>query len=427
MTLEKCIAVLDKALEYSLYGLAFFIPIGIAWVEIFSITAISSFVLKNILAKILDAKRGSPARTSSVSFFTTTNILLLLFFLFCGLSLIHSSPYLSKGLNALFGKWGKFIMLFWAASATLGSGNRLRNITLVLMASAGIVALDAFSQKFLGSEFLLHRKMLDVNYAGHTIFAVTGAFKHPNDFASYLIAAIPLLAGMVAAFRPSASPAKPIREACFRAGLLTVTLLLMFCLILTFSRAGWLAFLVAGTLMFLLLPRKKFFLVLGAVFIILIFALPGVSERAVTTLHSGGDSGRFQLWKGTWAMIQEHPFLGKGVGTYMDFFQDYVKGRGAMYAHNCYLQMGAEVGAFGLFSFLMFIGSVLSGGLKTFRQSPWGESAGVLAGLLCGVIAFLVQSGLDTNLYSLQPSAVFWLFLAMIQAGMRKKYMELST
>jgi uncharacterized membrane protein HdeD (DUF308 family) len=49
MTIEKITGTLDKILEYSLYGLAFFIPISIAFVETFTIMAIAAFVLKNIL------------------------------------------------------------------------------------------------------------------------------------------------------------------------------------------------------------------------------------------------------------------------------------------------------------------------------------------------------------------------------------------
>ncbi len=412
MTLEKNIAVLDKIVEYSLYGLAFFIPISIALTETFTIIAIVAF----FLTKVLSLRLNSGPKTQKVSFFTPTNIFLLLFLVFCALSLINCGPYLSKGLNALFGKWGKFIMLYWVVAASLGTEKRMRNITLVFLASGALVAIDAYSQKFLGLEFLLHRPMTGVIYAGRNEFAVTSAFKHSNMFAAYLICAIPLLTSMAAALRRSDGVQTPLLQTFYRCSLLTVILLLIFCLVQTFSRSAWLGFIVAGFLMTLLLPRKKFFLILGAVFMLLIILLPGVSERVVASVQAGGDSGRYELWHGTWAMIAEHPFLGKGVGTFMAFFQDYVQGRGAMYAHNCFLQMWAETGIFALLSFLMFLGTMLRGGFWAIRREPGGEKAAILAGFLCGAVAFLIQSSLNTNLYALQPSAMFWLFLGLTQA-----------
>ena len=100
----------------------------------------------------------------------------------------------------------------------------------------------------------------------------------------------------------------------------------------------------------------------------------------------------------------------------MAFFQDYVQGRGVMYAHNCFLQIWAETGIFALLSFLMFFGMVLRSGFWAIRREPGGEKAAILSGFLCGAVAFLIQSSLNTNLYALQPSAMFWLFLGLIQA-----------
>jgi O-antigen ligase len=468
MTLDKCLRILDKVLEYSLYGLAFFIPISIALVETFTITAIVTFALKTILSRWQSPR----PETRGTSFFTPDHVFLLLFFIFCAISLVHSAPYLSKGLNALFGKWGKFILLYGVAAASLGTGNRIRNITLVFLASAALVGIDAYSQKYLGVEFLLRRSMTSVVFAGRTEYAVTGALKHSNNLAAYLICAISLLAGMAAALRRPSVAAKPAgtqkkrptilspdwSKGCpsgrqgssagilraprktgqaqddangffknpamqwfYRVSLVAVILLLTFCLIQTFSRGGWMGLGVAGCLMFFLLPRKKFVVILGVVFILLIFSLPGASERVAASVKAGGDSGRHLLWDGVWLMIAEHPFVGKGVGTFMAFFQDYIQGHGPTYAHNCYLQMWAEIGVFGLLSFLAFLYTVLRGGFVALFRSAGGETGMVLAGLIGGVAAFLTQSALDTNLYSLQPSAMFWLFLGMIAALSRRQ------
>lgn len=412
MIREKCITVLDKALEYSFYGLAFFIPVSIAFTEIFTTLAITAFVLKSLLCLKHQRKAASPAS----SFFALPNIFILLFFCFCALSLVHCASVLPKSLNALFGKWGKFIMLYWVASASFAEEGRFRKMGLVFLASAALAVVDAFSQRFFSLEFLLHRPLVDVNFAGHTEWAVTGAFKHSNDFATYLICSIPLLAGIAVTHPQSVGIQESRRSGISSVSFLSVVLLLTFCLILTFSRGGWLGFIVACGMMCFLLPKKKFFFFLGLIFFALLFSSPEILKRAATVFGAGGDSGRYQLWDGAWAMIAQHPWIGNGVGTFMAFFQDYVQGRGAMYAHNCYLQMWAEVGVFGLLCFLLFLGTVFRSGFLALRRCAGLEMAPILAGLLCGALAFLVQSALDTNLYALQPSALFWLFLGMIRA-----------
>ncbi|MBL7198377.1 MAG: hypothetical protein ISS47_09810 [Candidatus Omnitrophica bacterium] len=82
------------------------------------------------------------------------------------------------------------------------------------------------------------------------------------------------------------------------------------------------------------------------------------------------------------------------------------------YAHNCYLQMLAEIGIIGLASFLWIIGRLFKSSIRSFKKSR----DLLLLGLLAGIIAFLVHSFFDTNLYSLQLSVLFWAMLGLTVA-----------
>ena len=114
-------------------------------------------------------------------------------------------------------------------------------------------------------------------------------------------------------------------------------------------------------------------------------------------------------------MIKENPFLGKGLGTFMDYYKKHkIPGDETIYyAHNCYLQIWAETGIFGLLSFLLFVGSVLCRRIKAIKVNslPWQSS--VLLGLISAVFGFLVHSFFDTNLYSLQLAVLFWFMLGL--------------
>ncbi len=422
MTLEKWIRALDKVLEYSLYGIAFFIPISIALVETCTVLAIVAFVLKKAIALATNTNN----ERSFHFLLRPPTLWLLLFFIFCLLSVFNSPPYLGKSLNALLGKWGKFIMLYFSVSDHLREEGRIRSILNVFLASAALVVLDTFSQRFLGIEFLLGRPMVDVNYAGRTVYAVTGALKHPNDFAVYLTCMVPMLYSFRLGLHHS-KPPQTFPVLLHRSTLSLALCLLIIALVLTYSRAGWLGLLIACGVMLLCLPEKKWLIGMIAGFIALVAFSPGMAERVSMTLRSGGDSGRYQLWNGTWAMIADHPLSGRGIGTFMAVFQDYVQGRGAMYAHNCYLQIWAETGFFALLFFLLFLAWVFKEAFSSLHKTPTGETRYLLAGLSGGALAFLVQSAFDTNLYSLQPSALFWLVLGMISALSKKDPRERLT
>jgi putative inorganic carbon (HCO3(-)) transporter len=196
----------------------------------------------------------------------------------------------------------------------------------------------------------------------------------------------------------------------YRLGLFFGIVLLGLCLLFTFSRGGWLGFLAGGLLMLFLSHRWKVILPAICVFILVLILAPGVRERAAFTFQAGGDASRFAIWQGAWAMIRENPFLGKGMGTFMQYFPHYTKDLGVQYAHNCYLQMWAEIGVFGLLSFLLFVGSILYRGIRIFRK----ESPFVLLGLICAIFGFLAHSFFDTQLYSLQLCVLFWFLLGMV-------------
>ena len=81
------------------------------------------------------------------------------------------------------------------------------------------------------------------------------------------------------------------------------------------------------------------------------------------------------------------------------------------YAHNCFLQLGAEVGLLGLGAFLVPVLAV------AWRE---GAAGGVWRGpreaLFWGLVAFLIQSAFDTNLYAFQAAHAFWIAWGALNA-----------
>ena len=131
-------------------------------------------------------------------------------------------------------------------------------------------------------------------------------------------------------------------------------------------------------------------------------------------LHLG--MGRIGFWVEAAEFIKKYPLTGSGLNTYSKLEN--------MYAHNCYLQMAAEIGIPGLLAFLVMIGVVFLRALRSLAElkDPYWET--ILAALLSGLAAFLIQSFFDTTLYSVQLGALFWVMVGLIGAVSRVRLMN---
>ena len=384
---DKLYRFFDSAALTCLYGLIFFLPFSIAAVEIFSVAAIIFFIPKKIICPEFKAFKD-PA-----------NILLFAFFSFMGLSLLNSGIYLHKSFVALVFKWLEYILIFLIASDMFDE-KRGRTAFILFLLSAGVVCADAFSQRLSGVDFIRHRSL--IVKSKHGFAAVRGPFGHYNDLGSYLV-----FVSFLAISSLSLVKAKITRTL-----LMLLIFLIFVCLLLTFSRGAWLSSFVV---LFLLLIFKKRFWELGLICIIFLSVLiiyHPLLERILYTFTIKGDATRFILWKAAWKMIMENPWLGKGLGTFMDYLPKYSGTAKIEYAHNSFLQIWAESGILSLLSFLSFIGVILCRGMVEIRRN----NKPVVLGLCLGITGYLIHAFFDTHLYSLQLAMLFWIALGMIAA-----------
>ena len=170
--------------------------------------------------------------------------------------------------------------------------------------------------------------------------------------------------------------------------------------LLTMSRAPAISIVVGFGVFLLLLtivtgrrPRlQKEKLTVKIVFLIvaLMYALIFTNYADVLDRYSeqGSFDRRLSIWSNTEAMVRQSPILGHGLGSfkylYLDFqTQENLKKMraappqqirtsprgGLVHAHNEYLQIAAETGAIGLFSFVFFLVSVFGLGIVTLRRA----------------------------------------------------------
>ena len=389
MTKEKAVVILDKSIEYLLYLMIFFIPISIAAIEIIFTISFFLFLFKKIL-------------NPDFNFFKNpTHIFLLLFFGFCALSLFNSGIYFAKSLKALLAKWSEYILIFILVEDTLNTSRKVRNAITIIFLTAGLISLDALFQQFKGIDFIryhpLHRQL-------HRAY-VTASFENQNGLAAYLLPSI-ILVNILLFFQLIREKKYYNTYLLFSLYLLSTTVF-----ILTESRGAWLGF-ILGLFLWAFLSRDKKILLSICIFIIILILMPASKIRITETFKPAGDSGRFAIWHSGIAMIKENPFLGKGLGTYMDHFRRYATIPGVYYAHNCYLQIWAEAGILSLLSFIFFVGSILYKGIRAFKNS----SDILLGGVICVIIGLLFHMFFEVHLYSLQLATLSWFMLGLTMA-----------
>ncbi|MHC5201491.1 O-antigen ligase family protein [Myroides sp. LJL119] len=135
-------------------------------------------------------------------------------------------------------------------------------------------------------------------------------------------------------------------------------LMLTCCVILSFSRGGWLGIFIPAFLYFMVnfrrISLKYFFLVATFTISVIIYFYEtlfklldeGISNR----LDIGSGSGRFDLWATGLEVFENNFFFGLGANM---FVFDYGK-----YVHNTYLQVLVDGGIFGFILFSLFLFNV---------------------------------------------------------------------
>lgn len=465
-------SVCDKIIEYMLYTLVFFIPTSKSVVEVFATLLIMVWLYKNSLKAwewALEKKKafappgsGSDLLKILVStgliatflvyssimismavisrhfeikgdltapvifvFITLFAMFLIMLFLIIALAVIRSnhgfslkasvlsiiiislvttaftSQRLSISAEAFLFKTMEYVLIFLIIADVINTPRRVFNLVSVFLVAAFFTGLDGIYQRLTGYD--LFRK-----FPMFVDTKITAAFKAPNDFGTYLATALPL---------PLALIAFNVTDWKKKSGLLVLSLLLATCLLFTFSRGAWLAFLAGFLFLFVFAGGKRFVIALVILVLLasmtVLFAPPMIKDTLNSSAKLGSDVSsidRLLIWKTGWRMFLDRPVFGHGLNTFMSVFEKY-KPSGyswIVYAHNCFLQMAAETGIIGLLVFLWFCVSIFIRALSNFFSASDRFLKAVAIGTAACIIATLTNSLVDTNLYSLPLAVLFW-------------------
>jgi len=297
-------------------------------------------------------------------------------------------------------------------------------ITVYLMTTAIVSALG-MRQWFFGADALATWVDVDSNLAGTT--RVYSSLGNPNLLAGYLIAACMLSAAAVFAWKRWLPKALAVM----------LVLLNSACLVLTFSRGGWIGYVMGGFAFLLLLvhwfskylPRFwqklaiPFVLGISAAFVVAaVVAVDPLRDRVLTIFAGREDSSnnfRINVWAAVREMIAARPILGIGPGNeaFNQVYPYYQRtGYTALSAYSIFLEVLVETGIIGFTCFLWLITVTLSLGWRRIQEMrAAGDREGFwLLGALASMVGMLSHGLVDTVWYRPQISTLWWLMLAIV-------------
>lgn len=192
------------------------------------------------------------------------------------------------------------------------------------------------------------------------------------------------------------------------------------CLVFTFSRGAWLAFIFAAVLTGLWVD-KRILAVLLLLIVISPILLPSVADRMSYMMSSdykasSQSGGRIGRWSHALAYWQEQPATGVGLGRFGGAVAARFYPNDSFYVDSWYLKVGTESGWIGLGATLLFLITMLRKARSALDATESADVKRIGFALLAGVCGVLAHN-LVENVFEVPMMATYcWLFIGIILA-----------
>lgn len=323
-----------------------------------------------------------------------------LFWLWLAISLLWSSVPVISIIN--FWWVGSFALVFWCYTLSADRGRLRFYATRFILAGALALCVYALVQRFAWGE------------------PPRATFINIHSFAALLmLVALPLAGHFLAALHARAD-----RHSVYAIG--AGLFVLVFTIAVTQGRGTALSlWLGAGVLVVLgrTIGVRPLLTLLGMFVIAYVAAnvlLQGGIDDRLATLADPASAGaaRFVIWRGSWEMLQAHPWFGIGLGTYYlawPPYRDPTDTSLGFFVHNDYLQLWIETGLPGLLLLLAMPAAALWMLMRRLRRPRFDIGLRLeSAGLFSGLFAVAAHSFVDFNFYILPTSVLAGLVLGRL-------------
>ncbi|HAG81969.1 MAG TPA: putative bicarbonate transporter, IctB family [Cyanobacteria bacterium UBA12227] len=317
-------------------------------------------------------------------------------------------------------------LLFFALMARVLRSPRLRSLIIgIFLHISLIVSIYGIRQWFFGAEELA--TWTDPTSSSANVTRVYSYLGNPNLLAGYLLPAVALSLGAIFAWQRGLPKALAV----------TIFVVNSACLILTYSRGGWIGF-VSCLFVFLVLLVYWYSTQLppglrpwampvllgscaGIMALAVLFVEP-VRDRVSTIFVGREDSSnnfRMNVWSAVIEMIRDRPILGIGPGNnaFNKIYPLYQSPKyTALSAYSIFLEVAVETGLIGFSCFLWLLIVTFNRGMQQLtRLRDLVNPQGFWLIAAIATMAGMLSHGLvDTVWYRPEVSTLWWLMVAII-------------
>jgi putative inorganic carbon (hco3(-)) transporter len=289
---------------------------------------------------------------------------------------------------------------------------------------ASLVALGTFEAFYGMVQYLSGWQQIFTYVKKFDLEEATGTYINRNHYAGFLEMILPFSLALVfyeyGKLRGNSGTGATFRNLVAEPGLQRLILLLcvavILCAGLAFSRSrmGILAAASSVLVIFALIAISRFHgrmsSLLAAMFIVLSIGLavwigPGPIVSRFQNVHdeySFTGQSRVSIWHDALPLIQHHPWLGTGLGTFPIAYtsgQTAFFGRFVNHAHNDYLEFATDLGIPAALILFVSIALILARAVRTFLFGDRDFERVVALGCVGSIVAILLHSFADFNLY----------------------------
>lgn len=294
-----------------------------------------------------------------------------------------------------------FILFYFVIINVVENKRQLKFLLYLFIIGAVISAIYGIYQYMFGD--LYSQAWIDKNMFEDIRMRVYSTFENPNVYGEYLILVIPIIVGLI-------WTEKGWKKKMFLIATFGITLV---ALTLTFSRGCWLGIIFALAILLVIINKR--FIWLGVLGLLLLpFVLPEAIMNRFLSIGDMSDSStsyRVYIWLGTIAMLKDYWFSGIGLGitSFNTIYPIYsYNSISAPHSHNLYLQLIVEYGIIGL---VVMVG-IIYNFCKEIAVNMKNKKDILTAGILAGLLGFMLQSMFDYTWYNYRVVLIFWSILA---------------
>jgi len=392
---------LDKLLSGSIFTKSFFwCALALALAPLLETMIVLALVLMSFLSLFLSFATDRDKKLSS----SPINVFIYLYalaYIVCSFTSVSRAASLNVGMLTCV-----FVLFAIVLQNAVTTKKHTDTLIYLLVAVGAIVGIYGIYQYVFGADGA--EAWLDVDMFDTFSTRVYSTLENPNVLAEYLLLIIPLAAVGVLT---SKSQSGKIYSA-IAAGIMVL------CMLLTYSRGGWLGLIFAVAVFLVLMDRR--FIILGIIAAIaLLLVLPeSVMSRftSIGNTSDGSTSYRLAIWMGTLAMLMDYWFCGIGPGSsaFNMVYPSYsYNAATAQHSHNLYLQIVCDSGVVGIVIFVALLFVFFKTTCGALSRATDRSNRLRLIAVISGMLGFLLQGMTDFSFYNYRVMLIFWVYIAL--------------